>query len=60
MLKMLFLQEFIILINHFKVMPGYIGPLAYTEEIPDNIRNSKHEKEVKEKLQSLWGKQHGE
>ncbi|CAB4003241.1 Hypothetical predicted protein [Paramuricea clavata] len=51
-------QEFIILINHFKVMPGYIGPLAYTEEIPDNIRNSKHEKEVKEKLQSLWGKQH--
>ena len=41
-------------------MPGYIGPLAYTEEIPDNIRNSKHEKEVKEKLQSLWGKQHGE
>ena len=41
-------------------MPGFIGRLAYTEKIPENIRDSKGDKEVREKLHSLWKKQHGE
>lgn len=41
-------------------MPGYIGRLAYTEEIPENLMHSKDDKEVREKLHFLWGKQHGE
>ncbi len=41
-------------------MPGYIGPLQYTEEIPDNVRKSKEQKGVKEKLKSLWEKQQSE
>ena len=40
-------------------MPGFIGPLAYTEDIPDNLMMSKHLEVVKEKLLSLWEKQHG-
>ena len=54
------LQEFLLAISNFKVMPGFIGPLAYSEEIPENLKESKHEKAVKEKLRLLWVNQYGE
>ena len=50
--------EFVILINHFKVMPGFIGPLAYTEDIPNNLKMSYHLEVVMEKLRSLRTKQY--
>ncbi|XP_028393133.1 uncharacterized protein LOC114517556 [Dendronephthya gigantea] len=51
--------EFVLLVNHFKVLPGFIGSLAYEESIPKNITKSKHLNEVKEKLQFLWEEQYG-
>lgn len=48
------------MVNHFKVLPGFIGSLAYKEAIPGDIMESKHLKEVKEKLQYLWERQNGE
>jgi hypothetical protein len=40
-------------------MPGFIGPLAYTEKIPNHIRKSKHLKGVKDRLFSLWANAYG-
>ena len=47
-------QEFILKVNHFKVIPALPG------STPENVKASKDDKKVKEKLCSLRRKEHGE
>ena len=53
---LILLQQFEFEVNH----PGFNGHLAYAENIPESITDSKDDEKVREKPRSLWRKQHGE